>query len=127
MSHYVAEGFKTLSAATALTAYTAVKLDANGRVIAAAAATDIIVGVVHKAVKAPQNGQYFPADIRLRSAEGTMNIQLSGTVAAGAAVTSDASGKGVATTTAGNQLLGYALEAGVAGDVIEILPTSSKY
>ena len=45
-------------------------------------------------------------------------VRLGGTVAAGDALTSDANGKAIATTTAGNRLIGFAEIAGVSGDVI---------
>lgn len=45
-------------------------------------------------------------------------VRLGGTVAAGAWLTSDATGKAIATTTAGNQVIGRAEVAGVVDDVI---------
>lgn len=45
-------------------------------------------------------------------------VQLGGTVAAGAWLTSDANGKAIATTTTGNQVIGRAEVAGVLDDVI---------
>lgn len=48
-------------------------------------------------------------------------VVLGGVVAAGDALTSDANGAAIATTTTGNRLIGYAEIAGVAGDVITYL------
>ena len=45
-------------------------------------------------------------------------VRLGGTVAAGDALTSDANGKAIATTTTGNRIIGFAEIAGVANDVI---------
>lgn len=65
--------------------------------------------------------------VRLRTAAGTLFVKLGGTVAVNDAVTSNGSGLGITTTTAGDEILGRALEAGVSGDVIEILPFLGKY
>lgn len=51
---------------------------------------------------------------------GKTKIQLGGTVAAGAAVTTDANGKAVAATT-GNIILGTCIEGGAAGDIGSII------
>lgn len=48
-------------------------------------------------------------------------VRLGGTVAAGAWLTSDAQGRAIATTTAGNQVIGRAEIAGVVDDVITYL------
>jgi Uncharacterized conserved protein (DUF2190) len=48
-------------------------------------------------------------------------VRLGGTVAAGDALTSDANGKAIATTTTGNRIIGFAENAGVINDVIPYL------
>ncbi|HEX7866545.1 MAG TPA: DUF2190 domain-containing protein [Variovorax sp.] len=48
-------------------------------------------------------------------------VCLGGTVAAGDALTSDANGKAVATTTTGHRIIGFAENAGVINDVIPYL------
>ncbi len=48
-------------------------------------------------------------------------VRLGGTVAAGAWLTSDSQGRAIATTTAGNQVIGRAEIAGVVDDVITYL------
>lgn len=45
-------------------------------------------------------------------------VRLGGTVAAGDALTSNASSKAITTTTTGNRIIGYAETAGVLDDVI---------
>ena len=46
------------------------------------------------------------------------DVALGGTVAAGDPLTSDASGKAVKATAAGNRILGFALVSGASGDII---------
>lgn len=48
-------------------------------------------------------------------------VVLGGTVAQGDALTSDANGAAIATTTTGNRIIGFAEIAGVAGDEITYL------
>lgn len=52
-------------------------------------------------------------------AGGAPKVKLGGTVAIGDWLTSDANGKAIATTSAGNECIGQALEAGVENDVIQ--------
>ena len=49
---------------------------------------------------------------------GIPEVALGGTVAAGDPLTSDASGKAVKATAAGNRILGFALVSGASGDII---------
>jgi hypothetical protein len=121
--HYVEGSYKTYQALADIPAGTAVKLNASNQVIAAAAAADKIIGVVQYNAKAGQN-----TDVRLRSAAGTICMKAgSGAITLGAAVTSDASGLGLVTTTGGDQIIGYALEAVAAGKMFELLPSTAKY
>lgn len=48
-------------------------------------------------------------------------VRLGGTVAVGDALTSDANGKAIATTTTGNRIIGFAEVAGVADDIVTYL------
>lgn len=91
-----------------------VAMDASndGSVVAAASATDAILGVLQNKPKATE-----PAVVRMT---GTTKVIAGGTITRGNWVTSDASGHAVATTTAGNVLLGRALQSGVSGDIIEV-------
>jgi hypothetical protein len=121
MSHFVEGNFKTFRVGAAdIPAGTAVKLTA-GLLVAAAAATDKIIGVVEAKAYLTKL-----IDVHLRSAAGTISIVLGGTVAAGDAVTANASGLGITTTTAADQIIGYALEAGTAGKTIELMPSTAK-
>lgn len=52
---------------------------------------------------------------------GLGDVQLGGTVTAGAYLTSDANGKAVAATTAGQRIVGQAHAPGVADDIIPYL------
>lgn len=54
-------------------------------------------------------------------------VRLGGTVAAGDALTSDANGKAIATTTTANRIIGYAELAGVADDVIPYMRALGVY
>ena len=49
---------------------------------------------------------------------GRVDVCTGGTVAAGDPLTSDASGKAVKATAAGNRILGFALVSGASGDII---------
>ena len=51
---------------------------------------------------------------------GGAKIECGGTIAKGAMVSSDASGNGITTASAGDLVLGIAQEAGVVGDIISI-------
>jgi len=103
--------------------FLAVKLDSNGQIVLASAATDKIIGTL---LDTPGTGRV--GTVRLRSCSGTLNILVGsgGSIARGDAVTADSAGAGVTTTTAGNQIIGYALEAGAAGTVIELMPSTAK-
>lgn len=94
----------------------AVKI-ASGQVVVATAATDKIIGVTQ--------GKYAigeTASIKLRNGNGTVKVKLGGTVAVGDRLTSAADGRLITTTTAANEVVGVALEAGVANDFIEAAP-----
>lgn len=105
------ENSKEAAADLSAKQYYFVKVDTSGKIALAAAATDAIVGVLQNT---PASGEQ--ATYRFG---GTAKIVLGGTVDEGEWVTSDSNGKGVATTTDGNIAV-RALEAGVAGDIIEV-------
>lgn len=90
------------------------KLDASADAVLAAAGTDKIIGVLQND---PKSGE--AADIAV--APGITKVDLGGTVAIGDEITSDASGKGVVSTSAGDRMIGQALRAGVSGDIVEVL------
>lgn len=121
MSQYNAGGDKGLVASGDLGDAVIVKKSSASQVVVGAAATDALIGVT---VGSAKSGD--PVSVRLRSAEGTSKVKLGGTVTLGAKVTSNGSGLGVATTTGGNEVVGIALEAGVSGDIIEIMNTTGQ-
>lgn len=121
MSHFVEGNYKTFRVGAAdIPAGSAVKLTA-GLLVVAAAATDKIIGVVEAKAYLTKL-----ADVHLRSAAGTISIVAGGTIAVGDAVTSNASGVGITTTTGADQIIGYALEAATVGKTVELMPSTAK-
>lgn len=99
----------------------AVKL-ASGQVVVATSATDKIVGVtIGDATPAGQT-----ATVKLRSGAGTYKVKLGSTVAVGDFLTSNGSGQLITTSTAGNAIVGQALESGVSGDFIEAMVVNDR-
>ncbi len=87
----------------------------------ASAATDFIVGTV---VNKPAPAAGANVEIAMRTGGGTARVILGGTVTTvGDKLTADSAGKAVVTTTGADQILGYALQTGSAGDIIEYAPT----
>jgi hypothetical protein len=102
--------------------YFIVRLTSAGVVGLASSATQRdIVGVLQNKPKANE-----PAEVLVRSASGTGKVMLGGTVAIGDDLTTDANGKAITTTTANDEVIGRALEAGAAGDIIEFIPMLSR-
>lgn len=103
--------------------YFIVKLDASNanQVVLAAAATDKFIGVLMDNPKALDR-----ATVRMRSAQGTFPVVAGGTINIGDAVTSNASGQAITTTTGSDQILGTAVVAAVSGDVFEVMPSTGK-
>lgn len=108
-------------ATAALAEGIAVKIS-SGQVVVATAATDKIIGITQGAYAAGET-----ASIKLRSGTGTVKVKAGGTIAIGDRLTSNATGQSIATTTAANEVIGFALEAGVSGDFIEVMPSLSLY
>lgn len=122
MSQFVEGSTKGYIATAALGEGIAVKLS-SGNVVVATAATDKIIGVTQGgAVAAGET-----ATIRLRSATGTVKLKAGGTIAVGDRLTSNATGQAIATTTAANEVIGFAIEAGVSGDFVEAIPANTLY
>ena len=113
MSTYREGDYDTREAAALLVPYEVVKLDSNDRVVKAAAGTDDIKGVVQYGGKSGDSVSYA----RINGV-GSFKVRLGGTVAKGAKLTANASGRAVTATT-GNIVFGTATAAGVSGDVIE--------
>lgn len=102
----------------AIAAYRLVKPGSAPHTLAqAAAATDALIGVMESV--SPLDGERCDA-IRC----GIARVKFGGSVAAGDAITSDASGKGIkAVPAAGSnmRIIGFAEVAAVAGDVADVL------
>jgi hypothetical protein len=94
----------------------------TGRTIAlTTSATDhLILGVLDNNPKAGET-----AAVIGRNADGTFKVRVSANssgVAIGDYLTASSDSRAITTTTSGNEVFGRALEAGVAGQVIEYLP-----
>lgn len=108
--------FLSMIAVSAITANRVLALDATGKVKLAAANTDTIIGVSDD-VDTPAGG------VAAVLVEGAVPVKLGGTVAAGDFITAGAGGVGVAGT---GRVVGIALQAGVVGDVIDVLIQPGK-
>lgn len=91
--------------------YYAVSVDSNGKA-AVADADDYVVGIMQNNPAAGVAGSVAYA--------GVSKAKLGGTVAAGARVTSNASGL-IVTAATGDSALGIALTGGVSGDIVAVL------
>jgi hypothetical protein len=100
-------------AISAVQPYQILKYSGNGGVAPAAGPTDKLIGV---SGSQPVDSGYAVDVARTGIAE----VKLGGTVSAGDDITSDANGRGVALTGAG-QSVGRAEKDGVEGDVIPVL------
>lgn len=89
-----------------------VKANSSGQAALANATDTTQIGIVQDKPLSGNAGK-----IRV---SGVSKAAAGGTVAAGAAVTSDANGKIVAAAS-GKQIIGFALTGGVSGDVITVL------
>lgn len=88
--------------------------------LAAAAATDLLLGTSDEL-------DHVTGEVVDVSMGDIHKVRLGGTVAAGAALTSDANGKAIATTTAGNRIIGFAEVPGVLDDVITYIRSPGVY
>ena len=103
--------------------YYIAKLVANNTVdLASNAQTDFIVGTVNNVDRLGQE-----LEVWMRNGSSTHKVILGGTVALGAYLTTNSTAQAIATVTAGDVVLGRAMQAGIAGDVIEYMPHSAKY
>lgn len=116
----ISSDFRTKVAEATVEGYRIVKAGtAVGTCVKAAAATDKLLGT--------SDGDdagiiSFAAGDAVDVAVGPVGkVRLGGTVAVGDILTSNADGKAIATTTAGNRYIGLAEVAGVADDVITYL------
>lgn len=105
---------KSYTAEVAIPGRTIVKFGSAGGVVPAAAATDAAIGITDQLDAA--QGQVV--DVVM---SGSAEAKLAGTVGAGAPVASNASGRAVAGAAGtGNVAIGYALEGGVSGDIVDV-------
>lgn len=99
---------------------------ADNTVLESAAATSVNIGVAQQGTRrAPgtgdDDGNAALVDEQLgvySCGSGQAPIQLGGTVTRADAVTSDGSGLGVATTTDGDVIVGWAMQSGVTADIV---------
>lgn len=98
----------------------AVKLS-SGEVVVATAGTDAIIGVTEQKCEAGE-----VVSVRLRSAQGTAKGKAGGNVSIGSKLTATTGGKLIATTTAGDEVVGVAIESAVSNDVFEFIPSNSN-
>jgi hypothetical protein len=105
---------KNKVAEAAITANSIVKFGSTDDfVVLGAAAGDAVIGVVEGI--APAAGERV--DVVLG---GIAEVKLAGAVTRGGGVVANASGLAVA-AAAGNRAIGYVLQSGVAGDIVEVL------
>ncbi len=109
---------RSFEASAAIAAFRIVRFsDAanSARVAAGAAATQPLIGTTGK-LGADAAGDMV--DVNLG---GLGDVQLGGTVTAGAPLTRDANGKAIVATVAGQRIIGFAHAPGVLDDVIPYL------
>lgn len=99
-----------------------VKTNSVGKIVLASAATDAILGVLNNAPKLGDT-----ADIELINGNGTGEVIAGGAITKDSYITSDANGKAVVTTTAGDRVFGRALAAAASGDVFEYVKIAHIY
>ena len=86
------------------------KVDTDGDIVLAAAATDFVLGPVLEAAvqDKPVTVQYL----------GEGKAITGGAITAGDRLTSDSAGKAIATTSSGNNVFGVALESAASGAIV---------
>ena len=104
----------------AIGAYRLVKWGArDGVVIQARNANAHLIGVTRATAGAGDRLDVYRS--------GIAEVEYGGAVTRGAALTADANGKAVVTTTANEHLIGYAEVAGVAGDIGSVRIAPQRY
>ncbi|MBN2895046.1 MAG: DUF2190 family protein [Campylobacterales bacterium] len=110
----------TFVAGAAIAANTLVKFgSADGEVAQAAAATDGVIGISELGAE----GAGDRVDVTLAGIE---EVTYGGTVTRGDLLTTDANGRAISATVAGSRIIGYALESGVAGDIVGVMIAPSQ-
>ena len=99
--------------------------DANGKAVLADAATKGLLGVIK------DGGRSSGDDVSIYGPDEIAEVIAGGAITLSATlpiyVTSDAAGKAVATTTAGNIVIGIALTTAATDDKVQILPTYFRH
>ena len=96
----------------------------NTKVVLAAAATDLIIGVAYVPGGDTNNNTAAVGDyVDVIMGFCSTYAKAGGTIAAGDRVTSDAAGKLITTTTALNKVVGIALAAAASNDLVPIMLT----
>ena len=99
--------------------YHIVQMDASGDAEVGEGATDLLIGVLQNKPKSGEGALYRFG--------GTSKVVAGGVVAIGDWVTAKSDGRALATTTDGNVVIGFALEASLAdGDIIEVQLSLSR-
>ena len=104
---------KSYTAEVAIPGRTVVKFGSTGSVVPATAATDAAIGITDQLDAAVGD----MVDVIM---SGSAEAVLAGTVTAGAPVRGGAGGAVAGAAGAGNVAVGFALQAGVAGDIIDV-------
>lgn len=105
----------TIPAAADLSAqqYRCMTVDSNGRA-AVANATALVVGIL-------QNEPTALGQAATVAYAGVSKAKAGGSITAGARVTADASGNVIAAATAGDAVIGVALQGAASGDIVQVL------
>nr|WP_321999635.1 hypothetical protein [Rhodococcus qingshengii] len=80
--------------------YTVVKLDNDGKVVQATAATDAILGVIDNEPKAGRT-----ADVVLVNGSGSFKVKTGANITKDALITTNGAGLAISTTTTGNRVI----------------------
>ncbi|WP_297772694.1 capsid cement protein [uncultured Roseovarius sp.] len=104
---------KSYRAEAAISGRTVVKFGSSGGVVAATAATDAAIGITDQLDAAAGD----MVDVIM---SGSAEAALTGTVDAGDPVRGGSGGAVAASSGTGNVAIGYALSAGVSGDIIDV-------
>lgn len=93
--------------------YFVAQLDANGKADLASAVTQDLLGII-------MDGGAASGDPVAVCTAGVAKAISGGTINEGDRLTTDSAGKVIATTTAADELIGWALQAAASGDYVEI-------
>lgn len=120
-SHYSAKSAADLSTKR----FFIVKTDSTGKVVLSSAATDKHLGVLADGGRVSGD----TVDVNLVNGTGTYKVIVGagGTIAKDDFITSDSAGKAVTTTTAGDRVIGQAMQAGAIGAQVEYIKKDFKY